>query len=148
MMDMISVLGGAPTPIAFGELYTALQQKMVDGAENNAPSFYTSRHYEVARHYSLDEHARPADILLLSTRVWNDLPPAARQWLQEAADESSRHQRELWRRRTEQDLAALREAGVNIHRPDRAPFVAAVQPMYDGLKDTPLAALVERIRAQ
>lgn len=68
-MDMISQLGGSPTPIPWGELYTALQQGMVDGAENNAPSFYTSRHFEVAKHYSLDEHTRVPDIVLFSEQV-------------------------------------------------------------------------------
>ncbi|MGA1196453.1 MAG: TRAP transporter substrate-binding protein, partial [Candidatus Latescibacterota bacterium] len=74
MMDMVDALGGSPTPIPWGELYTALQQKMVDGAENNLPSFYTNRHFEVARHFSIDEHSRVPDILLMSSEVWKRLP--------------------------------------------------------------------------
>lgn len=146
MMDMIVALGGAPTPIPFGELYTALQQKMVDGAENNAPSLWTSRHFEVARHFSLDEHAMTPDVLLISTQAWHKLSPAARVWLQESADEASRFQRELWRQRTEECLADLERAGVEISRPDKTPFVAQVQPMYDALEGTRLGGLVERIR--
>jgi tripartite ATP-independent transporter DctP family solute receptor len=148
MMDMITALGGAPTPIPFGELYTALQQKMVDGAENNAPSLWTSRHFEVARHYSLDEHAMPPDILLISAKIWRDLPPAAQTWVQEAADEASMFQRELWRKRTAECLADLEKAGVEITRPDKSPFAARVQPMYDALAGTRLGDFVARIRAQ
>jgi len=69
-IEMISQMGGSPTPIPFGELYTALQQGMVDGAENNPPSIDTSRHYEVAKHYSLGEHSRIPDIVLFSQRIW------------------------------------------------------------------------------
>src|SRR5690606_14301846 len=65
-MRMISEMGGSATPIPWGELYTALQQGMVDGAENNLPSFESSRHYEVAKHFSLNEHTRIPDILLFS----------------------------------------------------------------------------------
>src|SRR3990170_1573923 len=64
--DMITTLGGGPTPIPYGELYSALQQRMIDGAENNPPSFYTSRHYGVAKHYSLDEHTRVPDVVIVS----------------------------------------------------------------------------------
>jgi hypothetical protein len=65
-------MGGAPTPIPWGELYTALQQGMVDGAENNPPSLLTSRHFEVTKHYSLDEHTRIPDIVVFSQRIWDD----------------------------------------------------------------------------
>ncbi len=148
MMDMITALGGAPTPISFGELYTALQQKMVDGAENNAPSLWTSRHFEVARHFSLDEHAMIPDILLISTQAWRNLSPAARVWLQESADEASRFQRGLWRQHTEKCMAELERAGVEITRPDKAPFVERVQPLYDAMKGTRMGDLVEQIRKQ
>ena len=70
---MVRVLGGSATPIDWGELYSALQQGVVDGAENNAPSFYLSRHYEICRYYTLDEHTWVPDVLLISTRVWDDL---------------------------------------------------------------------------
>jgi TRAP-type C4-dicarboxylate transport system substrate-binding protein len=74
-MAMVSALGGAATPVAWGELYTALQQSVVDGAENNPPRFHLSRHYEVARYYALDEHTRVPDVVLVSTVVWNELEP-------------------------------------------------------------------------
>src|SRR5690606_18215359 len=72
-ISMIQTMGGSPTPIPLGELYTALQQGVVDAAENNLPSFLTLRHYEVARYLSMDEHSVLPDVLLISTHVWGDL---------------------------------------------------------------------------
>ncbi len=109
--DMITLLGGGPTPIPYGELYTALQQGMIDGAENNPPSFYTSRHYEVARHYSLDEHTRVPDVVIVSRSVWDGLSPQVRAWVAQAADESVTFQRKLWREQTEEALREVEKAG-------------------------------------
>ena len=144
-MDMIQVLGGAPTPIPWGELYTALQQRMVDGAENNPPSFFTNRHFEVCKHFSLDEHTLVPDILVASTQIWQRLSPQIQQWVQEAAEESSQYQRELWRQRTEEALAAARQEGVNIYEPDKSPFIRTVQPMHRSFAGTSVGRLIERI---
>lgn len=145
--DLIVLLGGGPTPIPFGELYTALQQSMVDGAENNPPSFYTSRHYEVARHYSLDEHTRIPDVVIFSQRIWENLSPSARAWVAQAAAESVEFQRKLWVEKTAEALAAVEQAGVRIYRPDKQPFIEATKPMYDALTDPRLKDLARRIRA-
>jgi len=146
-MDMVEALGGSPTPIPWGELYTALQQRMVDGAENNPPSFYTNRHFEVCKHLSLDEHTIVPDILVVSRKVWDDLPPHVRAWVQEAADESSVFQRRLWREGTEEALAAVQREGVTIHRPERRAFVERVRPMHESYAGTPVGDLLARIQA-
>lgn len=147
-MNMISAMGGAPTPIPWGELYTALQQGMVDGAENNAPSLYTSRHFEVAKHYSLDEHARIPDLVLFSEEIWRSLSPEVKQWVKEAADESVEFQRKLWKEKTQESLDELKKAGVTVHQPDKQPFVDKVQRMIDtAVAGNPkLAKLIERVR--
>jgi len=144
---MIESLGGAATPISWGELYTALQQGIVDGAENNPPSFHLSRHYEVSKYYTLDEHTSVPDILLISTHVWLGLNNTQRGWLQQAADESVRFQRELWRKATEEALIAVRDAGVQIIVPDKTPFREAVKPMYALYRGTAVAKLLDRIAA-
>lgn len=128
---MVNVLGGSATPVAWGELYTALQQGVVDGAENNPPSFFTSQHYKIAQHYSLDEHTVVPDVVLISTKIWESLTPQQHQWLQEAADESAVHQRRLWKEASDEALREVQEAGVTIYTPDKAPFVAKVQPIYE-----------------
>jgi tripartite ATP-independent transporter DctP family solute receptor len=144
---MVEALGGSPTPIPWGELYTALQTGTVDGAENNPPSYYSNRHYEVAPHFSLDEHARVPDILLISREKWDALPPRVRQWLREAARESSEYQRKLWAQRSDEALAAVQEAGAKVYRPDPKPFAEAVRPMHADYEGTAVGDLVERIRA-
>jgi len=147
-MRMISALGGSPTPIAFGELYTALQQGVVDGAENNPPSFLTSRHYEVATYFTLDEHTAVPDVLVVSTVVWNSLTPQQQQWLREAAEESAQVQKELWRVATEEALRIVEEAGVTIIRPDKESFAREVEPMIESYRDNELVySLYQQIRA-
>ena len=94
-VDMVKAMGASPAPIAWGELYSALAQGTVDGAENNPPSFTSNKHYEVCKHFSLDGHTRIPDIVMMSTRVWNKLDPQVQAWVQQAADEILQHHPEL-----------------------------------------------------
>ena len=144
---MVQSLGGSPTPIPWGELYTALQQGVVDGAENNPPSFYLSHHYEVCKHYSLDEHTAVPDILLMSTVVWRSLSPEEQQWLQEAVDESVEHQKILWKESSDEALREVQKAGVTIYYPDKTPFQAAVQEMHDSYRKTTIYELIQKIQS-
>jgi len=145
-MEMVKALGASPTPIDWGELYTSLQQGVIDGAENNPPSFETSHHYEVCKHYSLDEHTTVPDIILISIATWKKLPDDVRRMVQEAADESSQYQRKLWAEKTVESLKAVEAAGVKIYKPDKAPFMAMVRPMHDSYKGTEIGALLEQIK--
>ncbi len=143
---MVQALGGSATPIPWGELYTALQQGVVDGAENNPPSFYLSRHYEVCKYYSLDEHTAVPDIVLMSTVVWQSLSPQEQQWLQEAIDESVEHQKKLWHESTEQALREVQQAGVKVIYPNKQPFQQAVQELHDSYKGTSIYGLLQAIQ--
>lgn len=145
-VKMVQALGGSPTPIPWGELYTALQQGVVDGAENNPPSFYLSKHYEVCKYYSLDEHTSVPDILLMSTVVWNSLNKQQQKWLQEAADESVEYQRTLWKKASDEALSAVRKAGVIVTRPDKQPFMDAVRDMHESYKGSALYDLMRQIK--
>ena len=147
-IDMVRTFGGSATPISFGELYTALQQGVVDGAENNPPSFYLSHHYEVARYLVLDEHTSVPDMVVVGTPSWERLSAQEQTWVREAAQESAEVERVLWRQATEEALAAVQEAGVTVIRPDKAPFVASVAPMRAALDADPLLGpLITRIEA-
>ena len=147
-VNMIRAMGGSPTPISWGELYTALQGGVVDGAENNPPSFYLSNHFEVCRYYSLNEHSSIPDVLLISTKIWNTLTEEEQQWVQEAATESVAHQRKLWAESERLSLEMVKEAGVEVLYPDKKPFIKAVQPLYDQyMADPQMSSLIERIRA-
>lgn len=146
-IKMIQVLGGSATPIAWGELYTALQQGVVDGAENNPPSFYTSRHYEVCKYYSLNEHTSVPDVIIISTVVWNSLTGKQRQILQQAAREAEEVQKKIWREASAEALDKVREAGVEIHHPDRGLFAARVEPLYEEYRSDPrLFELIKQIK--
>lgn len=145
-MQMIASLGGSPTPIAWGELYTALQQGIVDGAENNPPSFYLSRHYEIAKFYTLDEHTAVPDVLLISNYVWENLSEQQRAWLQQAVDESVAYQREEWRKETQAALDAVIASGVTVLRPDKTPFADEVIEMHNAYNGTPVGDLIREIK--
>ena len=144
-VKMIQAFGGAATPISWGELYTALQQGVVDGAENNPPSFYLSKHYEVCKYYSLDEHTSVPDILLISTHVWNSLDEQQQSWLQDAVDKSVIHQRKLWKESSANALAEVQKAGVQVTRPDKSLFREAVTEMHQSYLGTPVYELINEI---
>ena len=147
-MRMVRALGGSATPISWGELYTALQQGVVDGAENNPPSFYLSRHYEVCSYYILDEHTSVPDVLLMSTRVWEDLDPRVQMLVQEAALEAAEYQKVIWAEASDEALAAVAKAGVEIIRPDKAPFEVAVTGLIEEYRSQPaIREWIERIQA-
>jgi len=147
-VEMTKALGGSPTPISWGELYTALQSGVVDGAENNPPSLYTSRHYEVCKFYSLDEHTTIPDVLVFSQIIWDKLSEQEKEWIQQAADESAVLQRKLWAESEKESLEEVQKAGVKINYPDKAPFIEKVQPLLESYKDKPVIySYIKRIQA-
>lgn len=146
-VNMVRDLGGSPTPISWGELYTALQQGVVDGAENNPPSFYLSRHYEVCKFYTLDEHTVLPDVLLAGTHLWDRLSEEEQGWLKQAVDNSIGYQRELWLESEEEALAEVQKAGVEIIRPDKELFSEEVKEIYDKYKSNKeMYQLIQDIR--
>jgi tripartite ATP-independent transporter DctP family solute receptor len=147
-MDMVKALGGSPTPISYGELYTALQSGVVDGAENNPPSFYTSHHYEVCKHYALDEHTAVPDVLIISQHIWKKLSDQEKKWIQQAATESVAVERRLWSESVKKSLAEVQKAGVTIYYPDKSLFAEKVDGVYDSYKDQErLYSYIKRIQA-
>ena len=142
---MVRVLGGAATPIPWAELYTALQQGVVDGAENNPPSYYLSKQHEVAPFFSLDEHTYVPDILLVSLPIWETLTNREKVWLQQAADDSVEFQRALWQKSTLEALEHLRKEGVTIVRPDKKLFREAVRPMHQSYRGTAIGEMLKQI---
>jgi tripartite ATP-independent transporter DctP family solute receptor len=146
-VQMIQALGGSATPIPWGELYTSLQQGIVDGAENNPPSFYSSKHYEVCNYYSLDEHTSVPDIVVMSTVVWDMLNETEQTWLQEAIDESVPYQREVWKEASDEALREVEKAGVEILHPDKDLFKSSVVNMYESYRGTKIYDLISIINS-
>ena len=146
-VSMVNALGGSPTPISWGELYTALQQGVVDGAENNLPSFYTSKHYKVCKYYSLNEHTAVPDVLLVGMDSWKRFSEQEKNWIKEAARESSIHQRQLWAESEKRSLEAIKAAGVEVIYPDKILFEEKTLGMSELFQDQPaILELIEQIR--
>lgn len=146
-MQLVSAMGGSPTPVSWGELYTALQSGVVDGAENNPPSFFTSRHYEVCKYYSINEHTMVPDVLIISTKVWNSLDSEEQKWLSDAIRESVEVERKYWAESEAEAIQKVLEAGVEINYPDKEPFEERVQQLYESYKSEPeIYSLIQRIR--
>ncbi|WP_107851679.1 TRAP transporter substrate-binding protein [Oceanimonas marisflavi] len=147
-VSMVKNLGGNPTPLAFGELYTALQQGVVDAAENNIPSMTLNRHSEVVKYFSLDEHTMVPDVLVISTASWNKLSDMEREALTQAAAESMQEMKTIWAEAEVAERQSAEKTGVEFVEVDKAPFQQAVEPMYTELKekDADLYQLVEGLR--
>ncbi|MCJ7778424.1 MAG: TRAP transporter substrate-binding protein [Sedimentisphaerales bacterium] len=145
-IKMVEAMGGSPTSIPWGELYTALDQGVVDAAENNPPSFCTSRHYEICEYYTLDEHTMLPDILVISTRAWNNLSPEFQQILQEAVDESVEYQRKIWAEAVEKDMKTVQDAGVKVIYPDKQPFRDSVRSVWNEFDGTDIGELIKQIQ--
>ncbi len=144
-MDMVSAFGGAPTPIPWGELYTALSQGTVDGAENNLPSFETGRHMEVCKYFTFSEHVMVPDLLVISADTWDSLSEQQRKWLETAAAESGVFQRRLWEEAEKRARARSEEQGVEFIPVDKAAFAAKMEPVYASYTGK-TADMIRRIR--
>jgi tripartite ATP-independent transporter DctP family solute receptor len=131
MVALMQAFGATGVPMAFAEVYTALQTGVVDGAENNPPSYYTTRHFEVAPYYCLDAHTRIPEILLMSKAFWDKLTPQEKLIFKTAAIASAQYQKYLWKQMEQAALEAVQKGGAKIFQPDITAFQKAAQPVYD-----------------
>ena len=145
---MMQAFGANPTPMAFGEVYSAIQTGVVDGAENNWPSYESSRHFEVAKYYTLTEHSLQPEVLVMSKKSWDKLSADDQKLVRQAAKDSVVKMRELWDAREKTSEAKVRAAGSMVSTVDKTEFVAAMKPVYDKyVTDDVMKKLVERITA-
>ncbi|UMB61853.1 TRAP transporter substrate-binding protein [Lutibacter sp. A80] len=149
-INMVNSMGGSATPLSYSELYTALQQGVVDGAENNEPSFVSSNHYEISKYYTLDEHSAVPDVLLIGTKYWEKLSEDEKKWVQEAADESSQAQKKFWSESVEASMKTAKEAGVEIIIPEKSLFSEKSKSVLEEFvaKHPDMASIVNQIKAQ
>jgi len=147
-MEMVKALGAVPVPLPYGQVTTGLATKLIDGAENNWPSYVTTGHYRAAPHYALTEHTMGPEVLAMSRKAWDALNGEEQTIFREAARASSRFMRERWRQREDEARAqAEREGSVTVTEVDRAPFAAAMAGIHDRfVAERGLGDLVERIR--
>jgi tripartite ATP-independent transporter DctP family solute receptor len=147
-LDMVNAMGANATPMPPGEVYSALQTGVVDGAENNWPSYESFRHFEVAKYYSITQHSLSPEVLVMSKASYDKLSPEDQAAVKTAAKASVAKMRELWEARETVAEEKVRAAGVEVNEVDKAPFVEAMKPIYEKYAGEPkLADMVERIRA-
>ena len=147
-MNMVRSFGGAPTPISWGELYTSLQQGVVDGAENNPPSFYLSKHYEICKYYSLNEHTYSPDVIIIGNSFWNQLNEEQQLWMSKAVNASIDFQRKLWAEHEANAFEEVVKAGVEIVYPEKDVFMELAQKVHEQyLQDEELKSIITQIKA-
>jgi tripartite ATP-independent transporter DctP family solute receptor len=149
MVEMIRALGAEPIELPYGQVLTGLSTKLIDGAENNWPSYVSTDHYTAARYYTLTEHTMGPGVLVMSQRAWESLSAEDQAIFREAARQSSRFMRDQWKAWEERSRVRAEKAGnVVVSDFDREPFRAAMTAVYDkALAGSPkLHELVERIR--
>lgn len=148
-VDMVDAVGANATPMPYGEVYSSIQTGVIDGAENNWPSFESSGHFEVAGYYTLDQHLIVPEVLVMAKSSWDKLSAEDQAAVKQAAKDSVPHMRELWQAREKASEAKVRAAGVQIIEDiDKTPFIEAMVPVYEKYVTTDkLKDLVARIQA-
>jgi tripartite ATP-independent transporter DctP family solute receptor len=149
MMDMIRALGASPTPMSLGEVYTSIQNGVVDGAENNWPSYISVGHYEVARYFTVNQHMAAPEMILVNTGVWNSFSDEEKRIVKEGALEGARVQRAAWLAAEKEFEERARAAGSIIYEPTPEEiqlFRDALAPLYEQPAYASFADIVQRIR--
>ena len=144
-VSMLEAMGANATPMPMGEVYTGLKTGLIDAAENNYPTYESSRSFEVAKYFTKTEHSMAPEILLFSKRTFDRLSPEEQGWIRQAAKESVPYMRKQWAEREAKSLAIVKAGGAEIIEIDKAPFQAAMKPVYDKfITDAKLKDLVKR----
>jgi tripartite ATP-independent transporter DctP family solute receptor len=131
-VQMVAQLGGNATPMAYGEVYQSLKTGVIDGAENNFPSYESSNHYEVAKYYSITDHLIIPECICVSTASWEALSPADQEIVRQAAIDAAKLQRDLWAKREKESEAKVEASGVKVNQvADKSAFQARMKPVYD-----------------
>ncbi|MDR6215715.1 TRAP transporter substrate-binding protein [Paracidovorax wautersii] len=146
-VSMLEAMGANATPMPMGEVYTGLKTGLIDAAENNYPTYESARAFEVAKYFSKTEHSMAPEMLLFSKRAWDRLSPEEQGWVRQAAKESVPHMRKQWAEREAKALATVKAGGAEIIEVDKAPFQAAMKPVYDKfITDARLKDMVKRVQ--
>ncbi len=148
-VDTMNALGGNGVPMGMDQVYSALQTGVVDGAENNPPSYDSFGHYNIAKNYSLTEHLIIPEILVFSKPIWDKLSKDDQELIKKLAAEAQQEQRKLWDEREAASMKKIKDAGIEVITfTDKKPFQAAVKPVWDkyGAKYAPLVERIQQVQ--
>ncbi len=146
-VDMMNALGGNGVAMGYDQVFSALQTGVVDGAENNPPSFVFDNHYQVAKYYTLTEHLIVPEILVFSRATWDGLSKDDQALVKKLAREAQLDERQLWKKVEDEAMAKMKASGIEVDTvADKTPFQTAVKPVWDkyGAK---YSELIQRIQA-
>ncbi|MFF0946891.1 TRAP transporter substrate-binding protein [Rhizobium leguminosarum] len=147
-VDMVAALGANATPMPYGEVYSGIETGVIDGAENNFPSYDTAKHAEVAKNYSLDEHTILPEVFVMNKAAFDKLTPEDQAIFKQAAKDSVAKQRELWLAKVTESRTNVEKLGAQISTPDKQGFIDAMAPVYEKhVKDDVLKKMVEDVKA-
>ncbi|MGO7907238.1 TRAP transporter substrate-binding protein [Rhizobium leguminosarum] len=147
-VDMVAALGANATPMPYGEVYSGIETGVIDGAENNFPSYDTAKHAEVAKNYSLDEHTILPEVFVMNKAAFDKLTPEDQAVFKQAAKDSVAKQRELWSAKVTESRTNVEKLGAQISTPDKQGFIDAMAPVYEKhVKDDVLKKMVENVKA-
>ncbi|MGR9248122.1 TRAP transporter substrate-binding protein [Rhizobium leguminosarum] len=147
-VDMVAALGANATPMPYGEVYSGIETGVIDGAENNFPSYDTAKHAEVAKNYSLDEHTILPEVFVMNKAAFDKLTPEDQAIFKQAAKDSIAKQRELWSAKVTESRTNVEKLGAQISTPDKQGFIDAMAPVYEKhVKDDVLKKMVEDVKA-
>ena len=147
-VSLLQAMGANATPIPYAEVYTALKTGVVDGAENNWPSYDTARHYEVAKYYAITEHSMAPEMLLMSKKVWDTLTPQQQAIIREGAKQSVPYMRTLWDMKEVESRKKVEAGGAQVVEVDKKSFADAMKPVYDKfITDPKLKEMVKKVQA-
>ena len=147
-VSLLEAMGANATPMPFGEVYTALKTGLVDGAENNWPSYDTARHYEVAKYYAITDHSMAPEMLLMSKKVFDALTPDEQKIIRDAAKASVPYMRKLWDEKELESRKKVEAGGAQVVEVDKKSFADAMKPVYDKfITDPKLKDMVAKVQA-
>jgi tripartite ATP-independent transporter DctP family solute receptor len=147
-IDMITAMGGNATMMAYSELYGGIQTGVIDGAEQNWPSYQSTGHVDVAKYYTLSEHTMLPELLVMSKVKFDALSPEDQALIKQAGKDATIKMRELWEAREKEAEAEVRSKGAQVFSIDKKPLIEAMAPVYAKYLNTPeLKKLFDDIQA-
>jgi len=147
-VDMANSMGANGVPLGYDQVFSALQTHVVDGAENNPPSFVFDNHYQVAKYYTIDEHLIVPEVLIMSKKIWDSLSKDDQALVKKFAREAQLDERNLWNDYESKAMAKAKAAGIEIipvSADEKKKFQAAVKPVWDKYGPK-YSALIKRIQ--